>query len=298
MQGGPVDPPVEEGVGDDGLGNEGRAVALVHREVVAAEGVAEHRRVPVDLALDRLGVGVEQQLGRVAAMAGGRLVGAVDPEAVALARAHVGQVAVPAEGGHLGERDALLGSVVVEQAQLDAGGDLGEEGEVGAGAVVGGAEGEGLSGPESHRAGTLPGWECAEINVGRHSAMSDHDGFEQHDHPALAHSHGHYHVTHNYNERNGSFDHLSSHHQHEHDHAALRHSHYPHENFEHEHEGEAHIHDHEQAVRPATARKAARRLRPRRRRQRPTARARHRAGQPGQEGRSSPPGYANSRHPG
>jgi hypothetical protein len=87
--------------------------------------------------------------------------------------------------------------------------------------------------------------------------MSDHDGFEQHEHPALAHSHGHYHVTHNYIERSGGFEHLSSHHAHEHDHGALSHAHYPHANFDQEHEGEAHIHDHEQAVRPATARKAA-----------------------------------------
>ena len=87
--------------------------------------------------------------------------------------------------------------------------------------------------------------------------MSDHDGFEEHEHPALAHSHGHYHVTHNYIERSGGFEHLSSHHVHEHDHGALKHAHYPHENFDQEHEGEAHIHDHEQAVRPATARRAA-----------------------------------------
>jgi len=86
--------------------------------------------------------------------------------------------------------------------------------------------------------------------------MSDHEGFEQHDHPALAHQHGHYHVTHNFNEASGGFVHLSSRHEHEHDHAALSHAHFPHENFDKEHEGEAHIHDHEQAVRPATARKA------------------------------------------
>jgi len=87
--------------------------------------------------------------------------------------------------------------------------------------------------------------------------MSDHEGFEQQDHPALAHQHGHYHVTHNFNEASGGFVHLSSRHEHEHDHAALSHAHFPHENFDKEHEGEAHIHDHEQAVRPATARKAA-----------------------------------------
>ena len=68
--------------------------------------------------------------------------------------------------------------------------------------------------------------------------MSDHDGFEQHDHPALAHNHGHYHVTHNFNEASGGFVHLSSRHEHEHDHSALNHAHYPHENFDKEHEGE------------------------------------------------------------
>lgn len=88
--------------------------------------------------------------------------------------------------------------------------------------------------------------------------MSDHEGWQQHDHEALAHTHRHYHVTHNWNERVGGFEHLSAEHDHEHDHSPLSHAHYPHENFEAEHQGEAHIHDHEQAVRPETARKAAR----------------------------------------
>ena len=87
--------------------------------------------------------------------------------------------------------------------------------------------------------------------------MSDHEGWQEHDHEALAHSHRHYHVTHNFSDMAGTFQHLSSEHEHKHDHAALKHSHWPHENFDTEHQGEAHVHDHEKAVRPETAKKAA-----------------------------------------
>ena len=58
--------------------------------------------------------------------------GPVHPVAVALAGLDAGQVPVPHVGVDLGELDALLGVVVVEQAQLDALGDVGVEGEVGA----------------------------------------------------------------------------------------------------------------------------------------------------------------------
>ena len=53
-------------------------------------------------ALDRLGVGVDQQLVRVEAVALLGLPRAVDPVAVALAGADAGQVAVPVERGALG----------------------------------------------------------------------------------------------------------------------------------------------------------------------------------------------------
>ena len=53
----------------------------------------------------------------------------------------------------LPEVDARLHPGVVEQAELDALGDLAEEGEVGADPVVGRAEGVGLPGPDlGHRA--------------------------------------------------------------------------------------------------------------------------------------------------
>ena len=75
--------PVEVRVVHDRPGHERRAVVVVAR-VLVAEVVREARLVPVDLALDRLGVRVEQQLGRVAPLAALRLPRAVDPVAVAL----------------------------------------------------------------------------------------------------------------------------------------------------------------------------------------------------------------------
>ncbi len=86
--------------------------------------------------------------------------------------------------------------------------------------------------------------------------MGNQKEWEEHHHEAIVHDHAHYHVTHNFNERTGSFEHLSSRHSHPHDHGEISHVHWPHENFEHEHLGEAHVHDHEDAVRKRTTRKA------------------------------------------
>ncbi len=133
----PVVLPVEEGVGDDGLHHVGGAV-LVVAPVRPVELVAEDRLVPVDLALDRLGVRVEEQLAGVAAQPLGGRVGPVHPEAVPLARGHPREVAVPDEPVDLGEVHPLLVPRAVEQAYLDPFGDLGEHGEVGPRAVEAG----------------------------------------------------------------------------------------------------------------------------------------------------------------
>src|SRR5690606_37391459 len=122
--------------------------ALVVAAVGVAEVVGEAGRVPVHPAVDGLGVGVEQQLVGVAAVPVGRVPGTVDPEAVALADAHPGQVGVPAEAVDLGEGDARLVALVVEQAQLDGLGDLGAQGEVGADVVVGRPERVRATGPD------------------------------------------------------------------------------------------------------------------------------------------------------
>jgi hypothetical protein len=133
--------PVEERVGDDATRHVGGAVVGVHL-VGIVEVVREARGVPVDLAGDRLRVGVEEQLRRVAPQAVGGIPGPVDPVAVALTRADVGQVGVPAVAVDLAQLDLDLGvvAVVAEQAELDTFGDAGEEREVGPRTVVGRAE--------------------------------------------------------------------------------------------------------------------------------------------------------------
>ena len=141
-----VDAPVEVRVDDDGLRHVRRRVVVV--ALLGLEVVAEDRRVPVDLAVDGLGVRVEQQLVRVAAQALGGVVGAVHAEAVALAGVDAGQEGVPDVAVHLGEPDALLVALVVEEAQLDLLGHLAEDREVRAGAVVRGPEGVGAAGPD------------------------------------------------------------------------------------------------------------------------------------------------------
>ncbi len=144
--------PVERLVDDDRLRDRGRVVALVDVQVgvVAAVGhVREGARGAVpDRALDRLRVGVDEQLGGVEPVPLLRRVRAVDAVAVALAGADPRHVAVPVPGGALGELDARLRVVAVEQAELDALGVLGEEREVRPVAVPRGAERERLSRPD------------------------------------------------------------------------------------------------------------------------------------------------------
>ena len=75
--------------------------------------------------------------------------------AVVLARPDARQVAVPAERRALLHLDPLLRTLLVEQAELDAVGVLGEHGEVRAVPVPFRAERERLSGPDAacHQAG-------------------------------------------------------------------------------------------------------------------------------------------------
>ena len=153
--------PVEERVDDDRVHRVAQAVVEVdllrRRGLGVTEGVGVERLVVLGLPLDRLGVRVEEELARVAAVALGRVVGPVHAEAVALAGLHVGHVAVPHETVDLGQVDAGLDEVVVDEAELDALGDLGEDGEVHTRSVVGGSEGVGLAGPDLHGPSSVVG---------------------------------------------------------------------------------------------------------------------------------------------
>src|SRR5204863_524490 len=97
--------------------------------------------------------GVENDLVVVEAVPLGWLVGAVDAVAVQLPRLDVGQVGVPHLVGVFGKGDAVrLGRRLggLEQTQLDLAGVFGEQGEVDAGAVPGGAQRVRSSGPYAH----------------------------------------------------------------------------------------------------------------------------------------------------
>ena len=153
--------PEERVVDDDRFRNRDRVVLVVDLEVgvivADARYVGQHVRLgrPVDGAVDRLGVGIDEQLGRVEAMALVGRVRTVHAVAVALARSDVRQVAVPVLRPPLGHLDARLVVLVVEQAQLDPLGVLGEHGEVRAAAVPRGAERIWLAGPDfDHRTST------------------------------------------------------------------------------------------------------------------------------------------------
>ena len=155
MLGRPVVLPVEPGIDDDALGDGAHIVLPVHvqvRVVCTARDIGEDiPGVPVDRPLDRLRVGIDQQLVRVEAVAGDRVVRAVDTVPVPLAGADTRDVAVPVERFALALLDARLVVLRVEETELDALGVLGEEREVRTVSVPRRAERERLAGPDLHR---------------------------------------------------------------------------------------------------------------------------------------------------
>src|SRR5262249_5685113 len=132
-------------VDDDAARDPRRAIALIDGQVrllVAGRPrlVAEHGMRPVDLAPGRLGVRIDEQLARVAAVPALRRVGAVDAQAVEVAGAQPRHVPVEDVAGPLLEIEpfGLAGRVVrIVEADLDAGRDLRPDREVDAATVEG-----------------------------------------------------------------------------------------------------------------------------------------------------------------
>ncbi len=176
--------PVERRIDHHARGHVGRAVAGIGHAAVGVVGaVAEDRVVPVDLAGEAARVGVHEELRRVEPVALPRRVGAVHAVAVARAGPGAGDAAVPDVAGAAGEPDPLalargLAVRAVEQAEVDRGGVLAEEPEVGAIPVAGDAErrrvglrGDGRRAHVAWRKSTTPsggrvrrsehGWPCA-----------------------------------------------------------------------------------------------------------------------------------------
>jgi hypothetical protein len=114
-------------------------------EIVGVQRVRGRHR-PVE----GLGVGIEQELRRIAPRPRAGVEGPVDAVAVPLSRSDAREVDVPHVGVDLGHLDSLLSAPVVEQAQLDAFGDGGEQREVRPRSVEGRAERGGGSRPGLH----------------------------------------------------------------------------------------------------------------------------------------------------
>jgi hypothetical protein len=144
--------PVEAVVDHLAFRHAARALALVEGQVflLVPDGVAEMRVAPVDLAHDRLGIGIEEQLVGVEAVALLGLVRPVHAVAVEGAGLEARHVPVPDEVGALAQGEALhlLLPGLVEQAQLHLLGVARVDREVDALVVRRGAEGIGGAGPE------------------------------------------------------------------------------------------------------------------------------------------------------
>ena len=135
----PVVAPVEERADHDVLRHGGCRVRSRHAALVGLL-MGEERPVPANLPLDRLAVGVEQQLVGVEAVPRCRPPRAVNPEAITLTRPDAGDEAVVDVPGLLGEPAADLPALSVEKADLYVVTMFGEQREVRADAIVGGSE--------------------------------------------------------------------------------------------------------------------------------------------------------------
>ena len=155
----PVVGPVEIGVHHHRGHRVRRGVGVVVG-VRVPEPVGEQRLVPLDAAVDRLGIRVEQQLAWVAPQSCRRVVGSVYPVAVALARADPRHVAVPDQGVAFGQRDPRLVARIVEQAQFDPVRGFREDREIGAAAVICRAQWVGRARPDVHSTSVAPRCSC------------------------------------------------------------------------------------------------------------------------------------------
>ena len=120
---------------DHGLGHVGGVV--VHLGV----GTVQMGFMPLELAVQAPGVGVQQQAGRVVAQAARRVVGAIHAVAVDQPRAGIGQEAVP-DVVHRAVHRIAVGFVAVgvEHAQRDAARTAAEKGKVDATVMTGGTQ--------------------------------------------------------------------------------------------------------------------------------------------------------------
>src|SRR5262249_33265220 len=99
----------------------------------------------------RLGIGIEEKLGRVEAMTPLRVVGAINAIAIQLPRSDVREIPMPDQIRTFHQWDALTRHGIlrmIEEAKLDGGSVLGEDREVGPLAIPGRTEGSRSARPD------------------------------------------------------------------------------------------------------------------------------------------------------
>src|SRR5689334_9173710 len=151
----PIVAPSERRIDDDALRHAAGRVAVVALEILirVAQLVREERVAPLQRASDGAGVRVEEELGRVEAVALIRVIRAMHAISIQLTGPHVREIAVPDLIGAIANLNVLgLRGVVgaTEQAQLYTRRALREEREVDTHAVPRCSEGVRLSTPNAH----------------------------------------------------------------------------------------------------------------------------------------------------
>ena len=126
MSGRAVALPVEGALGHDAFGH-GGAPSRVADDVRDRPAGARTPLAPVDLAVDGGGVGIDQQLGRIAAQTLGRVPRAVHPQAVALAGADVREEPVPDVRRAFGQFEPRLRSPSASKRQTSTASAISED---------------------------------------------------------------------------------------------------------------------------------------------------------------------------
>jgi hypothetical protein len=131
-----VDTPVEVRIVDDAFGDMWGAIQLA-AGLRVVNVVTKARRIPIDPAVDRFGIRVEQELVRIAEEPAGGIPRTFHPVAIALAGADVGEVTVPDISIDLLERDTRLLATFIDETEKYLFCDFGEQREVGTRPVIG-----------------------------------------------------------------------------------------------------------------------------------------------------------------
>ena len=126
--------PIESAIHHNTLRNARRTILIIHLQIVSGGNVIrEDRLLPVHMAADGFGIGINEQLIRVEAVATLRLPRAINTVAIQLSGFDVTNKSMPYVGGAFTQGDAVgLLPRCIEKAQVHPRGTFRKNGEVSA----------------------------------------------------------------------------------------------------------------------------------------------------------------------